>query len=111
MKFLVDAQLPPALARAIVGEGHDAVHVCDLDMTSASDNEVWDEGRRRGAAIVTKDEDFILLGRVKGGQTVPAVVWIRIGNCSRKALLAAVLPVLPTIVEMLGSGETVIEVR
>lgn len=111
MIFLVDAQLPPALARAIANEGHDAVHVCDLDMTAASDVEVWDEAFRRGAAIVTKDEDFILLGRTKGRTGVPAVVWIRIGNCSRKALLAAILPVLPTIADMLAAGESVIEVR
>ncbi|MFD3743716.1 DUF5615 family PIN-like protein [Nocardia sp. NPDC058633] len=111
MKFLVDAQLPPALARAIANEGHDAVHVCDLDMTSAPDSEVWNAAILRGAAIVTKDEDFILLGRAKGTADVPAVVWIRIGNCSRKALLAAVLPILSTIVEMLDAGEIVIEVR
>ncbi|MEV0033019.1 DUF5615 family PIN-like protein [Nocardia sp. NPDC050793] len=37
MKFLVDAQLPPTLARAMASEGHDAVHVCDLDMTAADD--------------------------------------------------------------------------
>ncbi|MGV9819973.1 DUF5615 family PIN-like protein [Nocardia xishanensis] len=56
MKFLVDAQLPPALARAMASEGHDAVHVCDLDMTSASDPEVWNEGLRRGAAIHGPDD-------------------------------------------------------
>lgn len=76
-----------------------------------SDPEVWNEALCRGAAILTKDEDYILLGRAKGGADVPAVVWIRIGNCSRKALLAAILPILPTIVEMLDTGETVIEVR
>lgn len=80
-------------------------------MTSAPDLEVWNEALRRGAAIVTKDEDFILLGRANSGADVPAIVWIRIGNCTRKALLAAVVPILPTIIEMLGAGETVIEVR
>lgn len=36
MRFLVDAQLPPALARWLTERGHDAVHVLDLglgDMT------------------------------------------------------------------------------
>ncbi|WP_067838229.1 DUF5615 family PIN-like protein [Nocardia lijiangensis] len=111
MKFLVDAQLPPALARAMASEGHDAVHVCDLDMASASDPEVWNEGLRRGAAIVTKDEDFILLGRIKGELDAPTIVWIRIGNCSRKALIEAVVPILPTMVQMIEAGEKVIEVR
>ncbi|MFB7876395.1 DUF5615 family PIN-like protein [Nocardia sp. NPDC056064] len=52
MIFLVDAQLPPAPARAIASEGHAAVHVCDLDMTAASDTEVWNEALRKGAAII-----------------------------------------------------------
>jgi hypothetical protein len=29
VKFLVDAQLPPRLARALVAAGHDAVHTLD----------------------------------------------------------------------------------
>ncbi len=95
----------------MASEGHDAVHVCDLDMTSASDPEVWNEGLRRGAAIVTKDEHFILLGRVQPELDAPAVVWIRIGNCSRKALIEAVIPILPTMVQMIEAGERIIEVR
>ncbi|WP_067784036.1 DUF5615 family PIN-like protein [Nocardia amikacinitolerans] len=97
MKFLVDAQLPPALARALASEGHDAVHVCDLDMTSASDPEVWNEGIRRGAAIVTKDEDFILLGRAKGDLDRPTIVWIRIGNCAESRFSTACPRLLPAL--------------
>jgi predicted nuclease of predicted toxin-antitoxin system len=32
MRFVVDAQLPPALARYLSSLGHDAEHVFDLDM-------------------------------------------------------------------------------
>ncbi|MBF6172761.1 DUF5615 family PIN-like protein [Nocardia blacklockiae] len=61
--------------------------------------------------IVTKDEDFILIGRTRGEGPVPAVVWLRIGNCSKKVLLEAFLPILPTAVEMLRAGEKIIEIR
>jgi predicted nuclease of predicted toxin-antitoxin system len=37
MRFLVDAQLPPALARWLTAKGHDAVHIADLGMRAASD--------------------------------------------------------------------------
>lgn len=111
MKFLIDAQLPPALARAISNEGHDAFHVRDIDLTSASDHAVWEEALLRGAVIITKDEDFVLIGRTRDEIAAPSVVWIRIRNCSRKALLEAILPVLPTIVSMVKAGEKVIEVR
>lgn len=35
MRFLVDAQLPPALARWIAAQGHEARHVADLGMAGA----------------------------------------------------------------------------
>ncbi len=111
MKFLVDAQLPPALARAIVAEGHEAVHVCDVDLAAASDYAVWDEAVLRDAVVITKDEDFILIGHARNLEAAPPVVWIRIGNCSKKVLLEAFIPILPTIVQMVDAGEMVIEVR
>jgi len=37
MKFLVDAQLPPALARWLVAKGHQAAHVADREMQAAAD--------------------------------------------------------------------------
>ncbi|WP_319944750.1 DUF5615 family PIN-like protein [Nocardia macrotermitis] len=111
MRFLIDAQLPPALARAITSEGYDAVHVRDIDLTSASDHAVWAEASLRGAVIITKDEDFVMIARIRDETSAPAVVWIRIRNCSKKALLEAVVPILPTVVTMVEAGEKVIEVR
>ncbi|MEV5839991.1 DUF5615 family PIN-like protein [Nocardia sp. NPDC052112] len=72
---------------------------------------MWAEALRRSAVIISKDEDFILIGRSQPESPAPAVVWIRIGNCSRKALLEAFMPVVPTILEMLRAGEKIIEVR
>ena len=37
MKFLVDAQLPPGLARWLVARGHEADHVFDIGLGAASD--------------------------------------------------------------------------
>ncbi|MBU2807009.1 DUF5615 family PIN-like protein [Acidithiobacillus ferrooxidans F221] len=39
MQFLVDAQLPPALARWISAQGYSACHVADIGMASARDAE------------------------------------------------------------------------
>ncbi|MBU2758926.1 DUF5615 family PIN-like protein [Acidithiobacillus sulfurivorans] len=40
MQFLVDAQLPPALARWISAQGYSASHVADIGMSSALDLEI-----------------------------------------------------------------------
>lgn len=109
MRFLVDAQLPPALARMITRAGHTAEHVVDLGMLDADDSPIWDYALQHGAVIVTKDEDF----PHRSGQsaTVPAIVWLRIGNASRRALLEWLEPLLPRIEAQLEQGEKLIEVR
>ena len=109
MKFLVDAQLPPALARALAEVGHDAAHVADLGLHGAGDGTIWREAARRGAVIVTKDEDFVGHGRFP--DPAPPVVWVRIGNVSRRALLQRFLPLLPQVIDLIEAGERVVEIR
>ncbi len=67
MRFLVDAQLPPALARWLVAQGHEADHVADLGLGGASDTAIWNLALRTGAVIVTKDEDFAQRQALSGG--------------------------------------------
>jgi predicted nuclease of predicted toxin-antitoxin system len=93
MRFVVDAQLPPSLARLIAASGHQADHVEDVGLRDADDSPIWDFAMRHGAVIVTKDEDFPhRLGQSGSG---PVTVWLRIGNTSRRALLEWFGPLLP----------------
>ena len=108
MRFLVDAQLPPALARWLAEQGHVAEHVFDLGMASADDRLIWAYALQVGAVIVTKDEDFADR-RARAGSG-PAIVWIRVGNTSRRELLTWLRFRLPTIVEALERGEALIEI-
>lgn len=85
MKFLVDAQLPPALAHFLTAKGEDAVHVLDLEMMESSDSEIWDLAVHEEMVIITKDEDFQV--RASVSQHRPGIIWVRIGNCSKQKLL------------------------
>ena len=58
MNFLIDAQLPPALARLIISLDHHAVHVEEARLLLATDETIWDYARKHQLIIVTKDEDF-----------------------------------------------------
>lgn len=107
MRFLVDAQLPPALARRLEALGHRAEHVADCKLLTASDAEIWQYAVRSDSVIVTKDADFATRRLL---QTGPAIVWLRLGNSRRGALLARVESHLPAIVLALEAGETLIEV-
>jgi len=110
MRFVIDAQLPPALARLLTSHGHQAEHVADIGLRDAEDSPIWLHAVEQGAVLVTKDEDFPHRFR-QGAAIVPVILWLRIGNTSRRALLAWFEPLLPQIEEMICRGERLIEVR
>jgi predicted nuclease of predicted toxin-antitoxin system len=58
VKFLVDACLSPVVAARLAGAGHDAVHVADLSMTGAADEELLPLAAAEERVIVTADTDF-----------------------------------------------------
>jgi predicted nuclease of predicted toxin-antitoxin system len=59
--------------------------------------------------IVTKDEDFADMVVADGG--APAVVWIRVGNKRRVALLAWCEQRTEQIVALVDAGDRLIELR
>jgi predicted nuclease of predicted toxin-antitoxin system len=109
VKFLVDANLPPALARWLASEGHEAHHVSDFGLEAMSDHAIWARAREIDACIVTKDEDFVLLQALD--RAGPTVVWIRIGNAVRNVLLQRIPALWPEVVSAIDRGEKVVEVR
>jgi len=109
VKFIVDANLPPALARWLATEGHEAHHAGDLGLQATPDRELWRRARDMDACIVTKDEDFVLLHALD--RAGPSIVWIRIGNATRSVLLQRLPALWPAVVAALGRGEKIVEVR
>jgi predicted nuclease of predicted toxin-antitoxin system len=109
VKLLVDEQLPPALARWLREQGADAEHVSDLGLQRGSDQVIWKKAVGLNAAVLTKDEDFVLL-RVSATSQVP-IVWIRVGNCTNRALLKWFAPLWPDIKRHLDQGDSFIEIR
>jgi len=107
LRFLVDAQLPPALARRIEAFGHVAEHVADCGLASAADHDIRAYAMNVGAVIITKDEDFVVRQVLESG---PAVVWVRIGNTRRAELLRRLETHFASILSALERGETLVEV-
>ena len=108
MQFVVDAQLPPALATWLTDQGHAAVHVYELGLGRASDRVIWDRAVALGAVIVTKDEDFAVRRVLEGDG--PPVVWIRFGNTTRPELLRRFAHHLRGVIEALERGESLVEI-
>lgn len=109
MRFLIDAQLPPALALVLNGNGHEAEHVHDIGPGDAPDRELWQYALDHQAVIITRDEDFAQM--VSMGGEAPTVVWVRVGSTRRVALLEWFEPLIGQIVSMVERGDQLIELR
>jgi predicted nuclease of predicted toxin-antitoxin system len=108
VKFLLAAELPPRLAKAMVRKGHVAWHAADCGLLTAKDRDIWQFAMAEGAALVTKDADFTALRtRMPDGH---AVVWLRLGNIGNDALEKVLLSALPEIVTVIEAGEGVVEI-
>lgn len=108
MKFLVDAQLPPALAAWLREQGHEAQAVREVGLREAHDEIIWAYAQQTGAAILTKDEDFAM--RCEQVAAGPVIVWLRIGNASNKALRVWLEPRIAGIIQLVGQGSRLVEV-
>ena len=109
MKFLVDNQLPRALALFLASHGHSAQHVIDLGFDEAADVELWRHARENDMILVSKDEDFFHLANRVGDEG--KLVWVRIGNCRRQVLIEAFDHALPQIASAFAEGYCIVEVR
>ncbi len=106
MRFLVDVNLPPRLARWLRSHGHDAVHLADLDLLTATDTGIWDRGRNEEEIIVSKDNDFYDRSLIFGAP--PQVFHIAVGNCSNARLFELLQSQWSEIEIALLSGSTLI---
>lgn len=109
MRFLVDTNLPPAVAEWLVAQGFDAEHTSAIGLEKAADRVIWERARQSGSCIVTKDEDFVLLHAAD--PSGPSVVWVRIGNAVRRIIVAKLAEVWPSVMAKLEQGEPIVEVR
>jgi predicted nuclease of predicted toxin-antitoxin system len=57
LRLLVDNALSPLVAQKLVGAGHDALHVRDLGMQAATDEEIFEVAVGEGRTMVSADTD------------------------------------------------------
>ncbi len=109
MRFLIDAQLPPALAGWLREAGHEAQAVREVGLREAEDGDIWNRALKTGAIILTKDQGFPQ--RAQQTRAGPVVVWLRVGNTSNRALRQWFMPQLPQITQWIGQGARILEIR
>jgi predicted nuclease of predicted toxin-antitoxin system len=109
VNFLVDNQLPVSLCRFLSARGHPSDHVLNLHMDEAPDSEIWKHISKTNQILVSKDEDFLHLAN-RAGDT-GRLLWVRMGNCRKEALLQTFAQHLPQVLQAFDQGLRVVEIR
>jgi predicted nuclease of predicted toxin-antitoxin system len=107
VKFWVDANLPPRLARWLTGLGHPSIHAFDLEMARSPDEGAWALARSSDTVVISKDEDFARLV-IRDDSQGPRLDWIRLGNLPSRILIEKLAARLDAILALLESGETLV---
>jgi predicted nuclease of predicted toxin-antitoxin system len=102
VKFLVDANLPPRLCVWLRSQRHEAEHVFDCNLLTATDTQIWERGRVENLVIFSKDVDFYDRALLFG--TPPQVVHVAVGNCSNTRLFSVLASEWNDIEQALVSG-------
>ena len=61
VRFVIDANLSPVVAEGLRAGGHDAVHVADIGLLTASDEVILAAAAEDNRVIVSADADFAAL--------------------------------------------------
>ena len=109
MTIWIDAQLSPALASWITRTfGVAALAVRDISLRDATDRQIFLAGKQESVVIMSKDADFVRLLDELGPP--PQIIWLTCGNTSNAHLRQLLGSALPRALEMISSGELLVEI-
>lgn len=110
MKIWVDAQISPTIATWISEQFEiEAVAIRDVGLRDSSDQAIFDAAKRADAIVLTKDSDFLRLLESCGSP--PKVIWITCGNTSNASLREVLSSSLKQALNILASGDDLVEIR
>jgi|SRR6056297_592225 len=110
MRLWIDAQLSPAIAAWInrTFDDIEAESVRALGLRDATDREIFEEAKKSGAVVMSKDDDFIQLIEQRG--IPPKLIWITCGNTSNARMREILSTALLKAIDLLQNGEQIVEI-
>jgi predicted nuclease of predicted toxin-antitoxin system len=107
LKFVIDNALSPSMADGLTKAGYDAIHVRDIGMSKASDNDILSFAFRENRIIVSADTDFgALLALRKSSK--PSFILFRRSDKRPAALLIQLLANWDQFSEAVTEGAVVV---
>ena len=109
MKFWVDAQLPPLLAEWLSEQFQvEAFSLRSLGLRDAADAEIFQAAQQQGIVIISKDSDFVEMVSRYGSP--PQLIWVTCGNVTNRELHIVFSKTFPEILELLATGQMIVEI-
>ena len=110
MRLLVDNALSPRLAEGLRAAGHDAVHVRDLGLHAAPDEEIFDLAASEERVVVSEDTDFGTLLSLRDSSKPSVILFRHMPDRSAFGLLSILLRNIATVeVDLESRAMVVIE--
>ena len=108
MRFLFDNALSPRLAAGLREAGHDAVHVRDLGLAGATDDELFERSANENRVLLSEDTDFGTILALRAERRPSVTPFRRMPDRSAQALLALLLANLDAVSPALDAGAVVV---
>ena len=80
----------------------------DVGHLTSDDDVIFEAARAASAIVMTKDADFVRLVESLGAP--PQVIWLTCGNTSNRELREILERVFEDVLELLRSGEPIVEI-
>jgi predicted nuclease of predicted toxin-antitoxin system len=106
VRRLVDANLSPRVVQALRDNGHDAAHVVDVGLATASDTEIAAHVEADGLIVVTADTDFPMHLALRRATSPSIVLLRRVTELSPDEHAQLLVANLPTVSDDLGAGRS-----
>jgi predicted nuclease of predicted toxin-antitoxin system len=111
MRLLVDNALSPRVSRGLSDAGHDVIHVREVGLATASDDEIVDFASQEERIVISADTDFATILALRKAKR-PSFILLR-GDIERwpEAQTALLLEQLSALEEVLTSGAVIVVTR
>jgi predicted nuclease of predicted toxin-antitoxin system len=106
MRLVLDQGVPHDAAAHLRSLGHDCVHVSEVGMSKAADEDILAFSLARNALVVTLDADFHTILAVCGAQG-PSVIRMRLQGLGAREVVEVVRKVLASFEEELKRGSLI----
>ena len=106
MRLVLDQGVPHDAAALLRSLGYDCMHVGEIGMSKAADEEIVAFSLERNAVVVTLDADFHAILAVSGAQG-PSVIRMRLQGLGAREVVEVVRKVLASFEDELKRGSLI----